>query len=84
MTSIDLVLLLLEVILRQVHSGKEQAEPGKNTECRVRTKGAPGNVMEPSPTLKERRRLKKSLWLLQIMVTSGQDPTQLSFQLVNK
>lgn len=50
-------------------------------------KGAPGNGMsEPSPVLKEIKSLKTSLVLTGIkeVVTSRQDPTQLSFLRVKR
>jgi hypothetical protein len=47
-------------------------------------KGAPG--MELSPVFKEINTLKKTLALNRIkgMVTTGQNPTQVSFQLVKR
>ena len=52
----------------------------------LRRKLAPGSVMELSLVLKEINRFKKSLMLSGIkgVVPSGQDPTQLSFQLVKR
>jgi hypothetical protein len=50
-------------------------------------KKALGNItLESSPMLKEIKSLKKSLMLNGInrLGTSGQDPTQLSFQLVKR
>ena len=50
----------------------------------MKQKGALGNIIfEPNPVFKEVRRLKKSPMLNGIkgVVTSGQDPTQLSFHL---
>lgn len=49
----------------------------------LRGKGAAGNVLILSLVLKELKSLKKNLMLHQRkrVVTSGQDPTQLSFQL---
>jgi hypothetical protein len=52
----------------------------------LRRKGAPGSGMELSPVFKEIRRLEKSLILNEIkeVVTSRQDPTQVSFQPVKR
>lgn len=55
--------------------------------CRVRRKVAPGKVMlEPSPVLKEIKNSKKILVPNEIkaVMTSGQDPAQLSFQFVRR
>lgn len=53
----------------------------------LRREEAPGNaLLEPSAVLKEIKCLKESLLLKGIkgVVTSGQDPTQLSFQPVER
>ena len=47
----------------------------------LRRKGAPGNGMELSPVFKEINRLRNGI---KRVVTSGQDPTQLSFQFVKR
>ena len=48
--------------------------------------GAPESVIGLNPVLKEIKHLKKSLMLsgITVMVTSGQDLTQLSFQLLKR
>lgn len=50
----------------------------------LRRKVASGSVMELSPALKGIKNLNKHMMLYGIkeLVTSGHDPTQLSFQLV--
>jgi hypothetical protein len=48
------------------------------------SKRASGNVMKLRPGLKEVKSLKKGLMLNGVKVTSGQDPNQLTFQLVKR
>lgn len=52
----------------------------------TRRKGAPENRMELNPMFKDMQNLKKSWMLngLKGVVTSGQDPTHVSFQLVKR
>ena len=69
----------------QIYNEKEQAELGKIENVQFEEEGNTSG-MEISPMFKEINRLKKSLMLNGIkgVVTSGQDPTQLSFQLVKR
>ena len=71
------------VTLIQIYNEKEQTEQEKKIVHFEETKGVPGSEMELNPVLKEVNRLKKSLMLSGI-VTSRQDPTQLSFQFVKR
>jgi hypothetical protein len=68
--SIDCVAWLLMPSNIKIFNEKEQAKQGKNKIYSLKRKKAPG------------KRLKKSLMLNEIkgVVTSGQDPAQLSFQ----
>lgn len=52
----------------------------------LQRKGAPGGIVELSPVLEKIQSLKERLTLNEIkrIVTSGQDPTQLSFYLVKR
>ena len=71
------------VTLIQIYNEKEQTEQEKKIVHFEETKGVPGSGMELNPVFKEVNRLKKSLMLSGI-VTSRQDPTQLSFQFVKR
>jgi hypothetical protein len=69
-----------------INNKKKQAEQGKYKMYSLRRKWVPGSGMELNPIFKEMNRLKKSLILNEVKgeETSGQDLTQLSFQLVKR
>lgn len=72
------------VISGQSHADLKKESKGKYKMYRLRRKRAPGSLMERSPGLEEIESLKKIPMPIGIkeVVTSGQDPTLLSFQLV--
>ena len=79
-----IVMWLLVFTLMKICNEKEQAEKGKMYNSR--RKGALGSRMMANPVFKEINRLRKILMLngIKAVVTSGQDPIQLSFQLVKR
>ena len=71
------VLWLLALTLIKIYNEKEQAEQGETQNMYRLKKGTPGIGIELNPVFKEINRLNG-------VVTSGQDPTQLSFQLAKR
>jgi hypothetical protein len=72
--SIDCVAWLPVLILRKICNEKEQAEQGEIETDSLRGKEALGKCLKESPIVNE----------IKGVVTSEQDPTQLSFQCVER
>ena len=79
--NIDSVMWLLVVTVTKVYNEKKQAQQGQLHNVKFKEKGVPRCRMILSPVFKEINRLRNEV---KRMVTSGQDSTQLSFQLVER
>ena len=73
-------------MLIKISNEREQIEQGKYEMYNLKRKEARGSGMEQNSVFKEINRLKKS-WMLNRVkggVTSGNNPTQISFQFCKK
>ena len=84
--NIDYVMWLLVITLMKIYNEKIKQDKKDKQKEKFEEKIIPGNVLEPSPVFKERKRLKKN-WVLngvKGVETSGRELILLSFQLVKR